>query len=332
MSKELIVQIDNINAENAAVIYKDGGLKPFFEHIKEQVSGEVPDISTAKGRDRIKSLAAQVSKSKVAVEKPGREYLRQVKELPKQIEKELREFVDACDALRDEIRKPVTEFEEKEAARIAKHESAILRLNQISNIDSASKNECIALMKEVDAVAIDESCEEFMHRYVMAKKLAKERLACHLENIALLEEQDRIRKEEELQAQKEREERIAREAKEAAEREAKEREELLKKEQAEALLKAEIDKKNALIAAEKEKQDAIEAERLKLEFQRKLEQETKEAAEAEEAKKAANKAHQKAVNNEILQLLVNLGVSDDIGKAIICAAAKNQLGQMIIKY
>lgn len=350
----LPVAIEEISLENAATIYKDGGLKPFLDHIRGQVSGEVPDISTAKGRDRIKSLAAQVSKSKTAVEKPGREYLKQIKELPRTIEKELREFVDACDALRDEIRKPVTEFEEKEAARIAKHEAAILVLNQISQTQTATRGECLAMSTQIDLIQLDESCEEFLHRYVAASKLAKETIALIIESISQAEEQERLRKETELAAQKEREERIAREAKESAEREAAEREERLKREQEEAMRaaekaaierelrikleaeqaakQAEIDKQVAIQKAEDEKNRAIEEERLKAEFARKIEAEAKEAAEREEAKKAANKAHQKTVNNEILSGLIALGVSDEIGKAIICAAAKNQLGQMIIKY
>ena len=40
------------------------------------------------------SLAAKVSKSKTAVEKPGRDYLRRLKEMPKVVEAELREFVE----------------------------------------------------------------------------------------------------------------------------------------------------------------------------------------------------------------------------------------------
>ncbi len=85
MSEEISL-IEDISAEKYPVIYGRNGLDHFCEKVKNTVSSEVPDISTAKGRARIASLAANVSKSKVAVEKPGREYLKQLKDLPKKIE------------------------------------------------------------------------------------------------------------------------------------------------------------------------------------------------------------------------------------------------------
>ena len=115
---KITVEIENISIEHAPAIYKAGGLKPYFEHIKSQVAGEVPDLSTADGRKRIASLAAQVSRSKTAVDKVGRDYLRELKALPKTIEAELKEFVTKCDELRDKVRQPLTDFEAKESQSI----------------------------------------------------------------------------------------------------------------------------------------------------------------------------------------------------------------------
>ena len=109
-AQQQLVSVDDISEDNAPLIYVSGGLKPFIDRVREEVSGEVPDLSTKKGRDRIASLAAKVSKSKVAVEKPGREYLKRLKEMPKVVEAELRGFVTDMDALRDEVRKPLTDW------------------------------------------------------------------------------------------------------------------------------------------------------------------------------------------------------------------------------
>ncbi|HFN7635349.1 TPA: hypothetical protein ACHGZC_005155, partial [Escherichia coli] len=57
------------------------------------------------------SLAAQVSRSKTAIEKPGREYLKRLKEAVRPAEAEIKRFVDACDELRDATRRPLTEWE-----------------------------------------------------------------------------------------------------------------------------------------------------------------------------------------------------------------------------
>ena len=102
-----------INPEQYPALYVAGGLDPYYQQIRQQVLSEVPDLTTKKGIARIKSPAAMVSSSKVAIEKPGREYLKQLKEMPKVIEAELRDWNQKMDALRDEVRQPVTELEEK---------------------------------------------------------------------------------------------------------------------------------------------------------------------------------------------------------------------------
>lgn len=66
MSKELaIVQISE---EKYPQIFKEGGLQDFIDQAKD-ASKEVPDLTTIKGRDRVKKLAADVSRSKKAVVK-----------------------------------------------------------------------------------------------------------------------------------------------------------------------------------------------------------------------------------------------------------------------
>lgn len=67
MSELAIIEIA---PDMAPSIYVENGQEKFLEQIRESVK-EVPDLSTAKGRARIASLAAQVSRSKTAVEKPG---------------------------------------------------------------------------------------------------------------------------------------------------------------------------------------------------------------------------------------------------------------------
>ncbi|HAT3686983.1 hypothetical protein [Citrobacter freundii] len=120
MSELAIIEIV---PDMAPSIYVENGLEKFLEQIRESVK-EVPDLSTAKGRARIASLAAQVSRSKTAVEKPGRDYLRHLKEAVKPAEAELRRFVSACDEMRDEVRRPLTEWE-AEQERIKAEEAAI---------------------------------------------------------------------------------------------------------------------------------------------------------------------------------------------------------------
>ncbi|MDR7875839.1 hypothetical protein P3Z48_21395, partial [Yersinia mollaretii] len=99
-----LVVID-IKPESYPALYVTNGLDKYLNQIRQAVN-EVPDVTTAKGRARIASLAASASRSKTAIEKPGREYLRHLKEQPKIIEAELRRFVIECDEIRDETRRP----------------------------------------------------------------------------------------------------------------------------------------------------------------------------------------------------------------------------------
>ena len=73
-----------ITEDKYPALYVSGGLDSYYQTIREQVMSEVPDLTTKKGIARVKSLAAMVSSSKVAVEKPGREYLKQLKTTMKQ--------------------------------------------------------------------------------------------------------------------------------------------------------------------------------------------------------------------------------------------------------
>jgi len=110
MSEVMDLTVIEIKPEQAPVLYVAGGLDAYLEQIRQAVN-EVPDLSTKKGRDRVASLAAQVSRSKTAIEKPGREYLKRLKEAVRPAEAEIKRFVDACDELRDATRRPLTEWE-----------------------------------------------------------------------------------------------------------------------------------------------------------------------------------------------------------------------------
>ena len=119
MSELTVIEI---KPDQAPALYVPNGLDAYLEQIRDAVN-EVPDLSTKKGRDRVASLAASVSRSKTAIEKPGREYLKRLKEAVRPAEAEIKRFVDACDVLRDETRRPLTEWE-AEQERIAAEKAA----------------------------------------------------------------------------------------------------------------------------------------------------------------------------------------------------------------
>lgn len=219
MSTEFIA-IDDISEEKYPAIYGKGGLDQFYEAVKQQVSEEVPDLSTKKGRDRIASLAAKVSSSKVAVEKPGREYLKQLKDLPKKIEAELREFVDKMDKLRDETRKPLTDWENAERARIQAHQD---KLNDIKSlcmhVDGATSETIRQWLADSELFDIGPSWEEFEAQAATALMSTQKTLREALEK-QLKREAEQAAREAEERVRREAEAKAAAEAAENARREA----------------------------------------------------------------------------------------------------------------
>jgi hypothetical protein len=274
-AQQQVIKIDDISAENAPAIYVGGGLGQFFDAVQAEVTAEVPDLTTRKGRERIASLAAKVSKSKTAVEKPGRDYLKRLKEMPKVVEAELRDFVNKMDALRDATRQPLTDWEQKELARTDAHVDEIQRIKDLAIFDEAPTSGHLAsVIADLELLEIGDSWEEFLAEAARAKDqtliklrgLHAERTRYEAEQAELL----RLRAEAEAQAQRDHDAQIAREAAEA-EREAAARREQEIRDQAAA----------AQRAAEQAARDAeAEAERQRLQLQLQAEQAERAAVQA----------------------------------------------------
>jgi hypothetical protein len=120
-----LIKLPEITADKAPTIFGHNSLKKFVDAARAAVINEVPDLSTDKGRKRIASLAATVSRSKTAVDAAGRLYLKKLKEMTKPIEAELRQFETDMDALRDEVRKPLNEWQAKVDAEEDRLQAAI---------------------------------------------------------------------------------------------------------------------------------------------------------------------------------------------------------------
>ncbi|MCM7619840.1 hypothetical protein [Enterobacter vonholyi] len=295
MSEVTDLTVIEIKPEQAPVLYVAGGLDAYLEQIRQAVN-EVPDLSTKKGRDRVASLAAQVSRSKTAIEKPGREYLKRLKEAVRPAEAEIKRFVDACDELRDATRRPLTEWE-AEQERIKAEEAM-----------NALHAEALVMNEEFDLQRAAQIEADHEMALLMNDKFDRER-----------EEQRRQAE----QAQRERDERLKQEAAEQARRdaEAKHKAEIEAAARREAEEKARADaaerkRKEDADRAEHEKQEAIAEEKRKAQEEAdriKREAEAKEKARlAEEQRKAdeqekreADVKHRKTVGTNIVNALTS---------------------------
>lgn len=355
MSELAIIEIA---PDLAPSIYVENGLDKFLEQIREGVN-EVPDLSTAKGRARIASLAAQVSRSKTAVEKPGRDYLKRLKEQPKVVEAELRRFVTECDQLRDEVRRPLTEWEDAEKARTEALQQRLVDLRALADVIDTAGNylpstDIQSRILEAKSVVLDDSWQERAAEAGVAKDSTIQQLEASLVVAQKREheaaELERLRKEAEEKARLEREEAIRREAAEQARRdaEAKHKAELEAAARREDEEKARADaaerkRKDDAERAEREKQDAIaeekrkaqeEADRIKFEAEAKekarLAEEQRKAEE--EARRAADKEHRRTVNRQAIADLIESGLSQEMAEKALIAIASGKVSAVSIKY
>ncbi|MEM6162076.1 hypothetical protein AAH446_16245 [Erwinia sp. P6884] len=333
MSETTDIAVLEIKPDQAPAVYVPNGLDQYIEQIKQAVN-EVPDLTTAKGRARVASLAAQVSRSKTAIEKPGREYLKRLKEAVKPAEAEIKRFVDACDELRDATRLPLTEWE-AEQERLAAEKSAEEERQRIAAEELAaaealkkqieSDHEIALLLNDkYDRDAAEEKAEAERQRIAQEEELKRQavELAKHeAEVVAQREREASARREADLKAAAELAERNRIEAQERSEREAREAKE----------------------KAEREKQKAIEAEQLKARQEAdriKREADQKEAARLAEEKRIADEAadraadieHRKTVNNNALLCLVAAGLTEEAAKIAINAIAKGAVSAIRITY
>ena len=365
-AEQRLITIDDINADNAPTIFVAGGLGRFIDAVRAEVCAEVPDLKTRKGRERIASLSATVSKRKASVEKPGRDYLRHIKTLPKVVEDELREFVSAMNTLRDEIRQPLTDWEQAELARTDKHVGGIQNIKDSLVFEGTPTASTVSqVIAALELVPMDDSWEEFLAEAAQVKdqtltklrSLLAERTQYEAEQAELV----RLREEKEARNKKDRDEQIAREAAERATREAEakaqrerdaeakrahdeqaaaeKREQGLRLQTEQAERRAEQAKRERIEAeqnAERERLAGIERQKAAVEQARKDEIARQHAAADEERRQAAareaNKAHQAKINRAALEAFITGGMTEECAKQAITLIAQRKIPAISISY
>lgn len=323
MSEIMDLTVIEIKPEQAPALYRAGGLDAYLEQIRQAVN-EVPDLTTKKGRDRVASLAAQVSRSKTAIEKPGREYLKRLKEAVRPAEAEIKRFVDACDELRDATRRPLTEWE-AEQERIKAEEAM-----------NALHVEALAMNEEFDrrlAARIESDHEmALLMNDAFDREQADRAAEAERQRIAYEEEIKRLAaaaaaREVEQRAQREREEAAHREAVLKAQAEQAERDRIAAEQKAEADKKAavEAERRKAQEEADRIRRDAEQRE------QARLADEKRKADE--QARREADVKHRKAVGVEVVKaLMANTSLTRDQAIEVLTAVKYGRIPHTGISY
>lgn len=355
-----------IETFTAVELFKPGAMEFVVSKIEAEVRATPRDISTEKGRKAIASLAYKVARSATYIEEKRLELVSDEKKRLAVIDAEGKKGRDRLTSLKLEARQSLTDWENEEKDRVARHEGSISAMELAGTLDFGASIEDIqsriAILELVDLSTF----QEFKERATQTKTSVLSALQTKLK-IAEKQESDRIemeklRAEAEDRARKDREDQIAAEAREKAQREAEAERSRIEQEKfaAEARAKqAEAEK----IAAEK-KADAdrlAEAERVTLQrihdeklhkeaieaADRKAERDALAAVEAEKARVAAevkrvadeakarerDKAHKTTINNQALEALVlHSELSPADAKQVIVAIAKGLIPNIKISY
>ena len=313
-------EVVTVPKENALQVFSaEQGLDPYLAKIRAEIESFVPDVSTAKGRKEIASIAYKVAQSKTALDNVGKDLVAELKEVPKKIDAERKRMRDLLDGWRDEVRAPLTEWEAEESARVAQHQAGIDKLKDLQEAD-ATRFDCEYLRQciaNVEGVAIGEHWEEYEAEAARVKDKAltalrdalviREKHEAELAAIAKFQaeqaerdaqaERDRIAQEAAERATREAEQRAQAERDAAAQREAD-----LIEQAAQQQRQAEQAKRDAEAAAEQARLNAELAEqrRIAAEKQAELDRIDAEKRQAEAVERAAQAERQRQADEAAL--------------------------------
>lgn len=305
-------------------IFAGDGLDPLLARIEEEARAlSTTDVTTAKGREAIASVAYKVARSKTYLDNLGKDYVADLKAQASQVDERRRYLRTKLDGLRDEIRHPLNEWEAERDK--ADQQIADIRAMATSPIPRSSQD-LEALLQELDTVKPDEIVEDRRETLLLAIDETRQALQAQLEERRKVEaweaEQARKQQEEEERRRKEEQERIAREAAEKARREAEEK----------AKREAEERERRHREELERERR-AREEEQRRLEIKRQEEEAQRRRQEEEARQRAADEEHRRKVNNAAVEALVkHAAISFDDAKAVVTAIARGLIPCVKIEY
>lgn len=319
MNEGTSTALATIESLNPVDIFQANGIDPILAKIREEVEKIVPDITTAKGRKEIASMAHKVAKSKTLLDDMGKQLADDLNAKLKPINAERKKARDALDALKAEIRQPLTDWEEEEEGKKAVILEKIEQLRFLGEerpcgdvLDAKTYKEHLAIVEDI---VLDEVFGDYITEAAKVKdesirhlkKFVESRTAYEKDQVELQE----LKKAQEIREKEEREKTIADEAAEKARLKAEDDARLTRQATAEkekqAREKIEAEKQAEADARKAAEEKAAQAEREKIaaEERAKVEKETAEkqakaekAASAKREKEAADSAKQAEIDRQ----------------------------------
>lgn len=349
-------QLAVIETMSAVELFKAGALDPILEKIKTEVRAQASnlDIATETSRKEIASLAYKVARSKTFLDKQGKDLVAGEKKRLAEIDKERSRVWDELENLQTEVRKPLTDWENKDKARIALHEEVLAGVRALSVVEYPCTAESIRFQVEkidsIDAFVHEEFSKRIANAMINTKAILMEKLAIAIKEETAKEEAEAAKIALAEQQRLARENEIAEQAKFKAENEARERERIAaitaetervrienEKYAAEARAKAsdlarlaaidraKEDAKEAALRAAVEKKQAVEAEQARAKAE-------SDRIEEEAKLREKDKTHKATVNKAALIAFIEFGLSEDMAKLAVTAIVKAMIPNVKISY
>jgi hypothetical protein len=354
-------------AQNPGIVLLDSQkFDAFYEKLKAKAPTDA-DVTTRKGRETLRSFAAEVRSEKAAIDKARLRLTKEWRDMTSQANAAGKVIEERLEGLAVEVRAPLTAWEEAEKARVAACQAVIDTMRQAAIVtpeDTAAsvrergktvwetaidadrfgdlldeaetaKAQTVATLKAALARLTQEEADRAELERLRAEAAARAEAERIAEEKARAEqaERDRLAEIERQRvaaeaAEAERLEQARRDAAEAAQREA---ERLAQEERGRVQREHE-----AALAAERQR--AEEAERAaQAERERIAAEEAARAAEAkrladEQAAREANQKHRTAVKRAAKEAIMTCGVSEECAQKIVLAIIAGEVPAVTLKF
>jgi colicin import membrane protein len=118
---DIAVQVER---DHSIVLFDTEKFDVWYEKLKANAPTDA-DVSTKKGRDTLRSYAADIRSQKAAIDRDRLRLTKEWREMTSQVNDAGKLINERLDKLADEVRAPLTEYEEAEKARVAECRAVI---------------------------------------------------------------------------------------------------------------------------------------------------------------------------------------------------------------
>jgi hypothetical protein len=326
-----LISVEKINALE---VFTDKGMTPIIEEINRKVALLVPDVSSAKGRKEIASMANKIARSKTLLDEVGKNLVADWKAKAKVVDDSRKLMRDQLDQLKEVTREPLTKWEEEEAARVAKYDIGLKDLIAFQTIAHGANVQMITdIIADIERIEVGDDWGDMKERATAAKSYALQNAQSRLAERKQYEEQQeeikRLREQEAARQVKAAEEKRIAEAADRARLEAEQKAKAdiarAAKAAQEATARAEERARQAEANAKREAEVALKREQERQE-QIKRDQEAVAKREADVARHRTDKI---AVSSMmIVKLCASPAITLDAAKVIVTAIADDKIANL----